>query len=492
MEDRDMRQDVMRACMGFGLILACSPLTSAVEAVVSLGLFSAGIGGWVDQTVFIALFAGSLVILGKCHRPGPLLAGRPAFVGGSLAVIEVGVVFIALGKLLGPHLLAVDIALTASSALRGAGVGMLLAAWIELLVSLSPRIRHFGTSLTVAVLLSAVFALGLWLLACVADGWAAVAALAVLPAADCLLLRRSATSLTGASDHAETPRARIDMPFSTLLIIASFGVALGGTWVVIFAVSGMRASLYPCLGFLVASVVLVVLTRTVARTREYTFGMLLRASLFVSSIAFLFLPVVWPLWPPLAVAGMGAAWAVQVFSFAFMPIQMIERLPVSPLSVIGRGVAPVGIGAVLASVVGGGFLALLGANPYTLSIVVALVCLPLLLSAMLLPPHAVDASALGIRSQMQRETSLERLSRRCSEVAARCGLTEREAEVMLLLAQGLSRARVAEELVVSNETVKTHAKHIYEKLDVHSLREMTTYIETGKRGSDSVEETPVA
>ena len=490
MEDRDMQRQMMWACVGFGLVLACSPLSSAVEAVVSLGLFSAGVGGWVDQTVFIAAFASSLVVLGRRHRSGSLLAERSRFVGGALAAIEVGVVFIALGKIFSPHMLAVDLTLTVSSALRGAGVGLLLAAWIELLVSLSPRMRHFGTSLTVAVLLSAVFALGLWLLALVAKGWAAVAALAAAPAVDCLLLRRCAASLSGVPDRAAAPRTHIDMPFPTFLIIASFGVALGGTWVVIFAVSGLRASLYPCLGFLAASAVLAVMTRTVARTREDTFGMLLRASIFISALVFLLLPTLWPRWPSVAVTALGAAWAVQVFSFAFMPIQMIEKLPVSPLSVMGCGVAPVGIGAVLASVVGGGFLAILGADPYSLSIIAAIVCVPLLLAALLLPPHAADASALGIRSYMERETSIERLNRRCAEVAARCGLTEREAEVMLLLSQGLSRARVAEELVVSNETVKTHAKHIYEKLGVHSLREMTTFIETGKRGPDGAKEEP--
>ena len=59
---------------------------------------------------------------------------------------------------------------------------------------------------------------------------------------------------------------------------------------------------------------------------------------------------------------------------------------------------------------------------------------------------------------------------------------------MFLLVQGLSRRRVAETLTVSEQTVKTHAKHIYEKLEVHSLREMVLLVETGRRYGDSPHE----
>jgi LuxR family maltose regulon positive regulatory protein len=47
-------------------------------------------------------------------------------------------------------------------------------------------------------------------------------------------------------------------------------------------------------------------------------------------------------------------------------------------------------------------------------------------------------------------------------------LTEREAEVLRLLAAGRSNQEIAESLVISVSTVKTHITRVYGKLDVAS------------------------
>lgn len=65
-----------------------------------------------------------------------------------------------------------------------------------------------------------------------------------------------------------------------------------------------------------------------------------------------------------------------------------------------------------------------------------------------------------------------RLGTKCSELADRFGLTQREEEILLLLAQHKKPADIEQELFVANSTVKTHIKHLYQKLDVHSRTDL--------------------
>ena len=47
-------------------------------------------------------------------------------------------------------------------------------------------------------------------------------------------------------------------------------------------------------------------------------------------------------------------------------------------------------------------------------------------------------------------------------------LSEREYEVLELVAFGLSKQEIGRHLMITTKTVKKHLEHIYTKLDVHS------------------------
>jgi DNA-binding NarL/FixJ family response regulator len=55
------------------------------------------------------------------------------------------------------------------------------------------------------------------------------------------------------------------------------------------------------------------------------------------------------------------------------------------------------------------------------------------------------------------------------------GLTQRELEVLRLLARGNTNRVIAQELVVSEKTVASHVSHIFTKLDVTSRSAATAY-----------------
>jgi DNA-binding NarL/FixJ family response regulator len=55
------------------------------------------------------------------------------------------------------------------------------------------------------------------------------------------------------------------------------------------------------------------------------------------------------------------------------------------------------------------------------------------------------------------------------------GLTNREMEVLRLLAQGLTSAQIAQQLIIGLVTVNSHGRSIYSKLGVTSRSAATRY-----------------
>jgi DNA-binding NarL/FixJ family response regulator len=74
-----------------------------------------------------------------------------------------------------------------------------------------------------------------------------------------------------------------------------------------------------------------------------------------------------------------------------------------------------------------------------------------------------------LRQKSSLETELDRNGD--SELSSRFGLTRREEQVAILLAQGRSNQAIARELKISVHTARHHTQRILSKLEVHSRGE---------------------
>lgn len=67
------------------------------------------------------------------------------------------------------------------------------------------------------------------------------------------------------------------------------------------------------------------------------------------------------------------------------------------------------------------------------------------------------------------------------EVSRDYGLTVREGEVFALLARGYSRPALCERLIIAESTARSHTKHVYRKLGIHSKEELYDLVEDRKK-----------
>ena len=61
---------------------------------------------------------------------------------------------------------------------------------------------------------------------------------------------------------------------------------------------------------------------------------------------------------------------------------------------------------------------------------------------------------------------------RLEQVSVRCNLGKREREVLGLLLQQKTASEIATEMTIANGTAKSHIRHVYKKLGIHSREEL--------------------
>lgn len=74
----------------------------------------------------------------------------------------------------------------------------------------------------------------------------------------------------------------------------------------------------------------------------------------------------------------------------------------------------------------------------------------------------------------------DQLDEDCAHLSDEFGLTAREREVFVLLAHGRNGRYIMDHLIISRNTAKSHIKHIYSKLGVHSHQELIDLATSGE------------
>lgn len=180
---------------------------------------------------------------------------------------------------------------------------------------------------------------------------------------------------------------------------------------------------------------------------------------------------------PFGVAG-AAATVINVFCWGiYSDISGRYHLPAYLVTAWGRML--IGIGSVLGIAMGVVVSPLVGEESAQLNRILASVSL---YAVMLFPLIALNSKEVidgwgKMSATLPHQGGADDLLRNVSALAERSGLTEREEEVLALLARGRSLAYIGETLYISRNTVKVHVSNIYKKMDVHTRQELLDRLE---------------
>ena len=175
-----------------------------------------------------------------------------------------------------------------------------------------------------------------------------------------------------------------------------------------------------------------------------------------------------------------------LMALAEAPLIVFVTLFTFKLARCGLVPAAAGFGALMGAVQAGVFLGSCLLTPgdgrgLPFDVTLAVLCGVFVLACSLVPSEARDdgliASGGAQSASPMTVDAVFTLDAACAELACRCDLSDRERDVLRLLARGYGRAYIRDVLVISKNTVATHARHIYQKTGVHSQQELIALVQ---------------
>lgn len=364
-----------------------------------------------------------------------------------------------------------------SSVLGGFGIALMILIWSELYGCLNPlRVAlYYSTSIVVGALIIYVYHgfLFPWLFVMTA----------ILPGASLLAATRGFNLLP--PDERPSPSwSEFSVPWKVILLMAIYAFAYGLTENHLYS-----GALGPHSAIGTVVIACVVILGTLVRGGRFDFGIVYRLALPFTVGAFILIPTfgfLGTFWSNFCITAGYTAFSILImlilanicYRYGVSAIWLfgIERGIRSVFMMLGREVQGVVSPLHISGIDGSTFVALL-----TLFAVVA--------GTVILFSERELSSRWGAQflsggTDTEKILKKQELADRCGALAREGGLSTREQEVLLLLAQRKPIASIERELIIANGTVKAHIRHVYQKLDIHSREELFNLLGLDVPGGD--------
>lgn len=408
-------------------------------------------------------------------RPGVFKPGR--FTALAVGVFALGLSLVILGLAS-----ANPVALACGGFLMNFGRGLISVHACIVLISFSARAAAIGIAggLALAYLLRSAF---LALPDAVGTALFAIGPLAIIALAypyASAILDRVSSNPSAATLALTEPRAFL--PYSHILFVSFFVFRIAFGFSLMFGESGGMPQV-TILAFLpLAVVALQTLVAGKAAPADILYQV---ASLFVLAG---FLCVLVPQFEGTAAPNVLLAAGADCFSvLVYYALAAIgRRNPLHALPIFAWGQFATSAGTLVGTSLGHLTNGLLVADPMLVPGAVALVVLAFsAFNLLVLRSFSFEKTIEGIEAvpvlEPADDAAVEQndaIDRQCTKIAERFALTERETDVFKLLAKGRNVPFIEDELIISRNTIKTHIKHIYQKMDLHSQQELIDMVET--------------
>lgn len=224
--------------------------------------------------------------------------------------------------------------------------------------------------------------------------------------------------------------------------------------------------------------------------RSLHFSNMWKAVMLLTGAGVMALPLVGPHLAGWALVAVAVAQTLVVMLLWAMLADVAHHSPLSPLVIFGGGWTAYCLSFPVGQIVGG----VLNATGTGEEVVGLIIYLLALATVFLLGER--DFSRRRVFADLEEPplpTSMNDAARSaCTAIGGEHELTGREVEVMYLICMGRSKGYIAETLLISENTVRSHSRHLYAKLEVHSKQELLDLVlaRTGAGATSAASATP--